>query len=154
MFYGIVLRLKDEFMVTFTDTDANLSLIMQEAKLFNLVTKFKYHCYGLRLRRNYPISIDYNGTKTYDATFIQRLNGIVTFFKNNGIEMEICNQASKNGVNIGLRLDVRQVLNSNKKPIFAASVLSTIVYCLEDRLDIEQMKKFVLPSIPKFKVTA
>ena len=54
-------------------------------------------------------------------------------------------------VDIGLRLDLRKFINRNRKPILAATVLSTIVYALEDRIDGEQMKKHRVSDIPKLQ---
>ena len=136
-------------MITITEKDTLLPAIMKEAKLYNLVTKQKYHVYGLRRENNPVVLIEY--CKDYvDEGFLNRLGDLLEFFKLNNIEIEFSNDYVERGIAIGLRIDLRKTLNKNEKPLLAASVLSTIVYCLEDRLDIEQMKKYKLSSIPTF----
>ncbi len=136
-------------MITATETDTLLPAIMREAKLHNLVTKLKYHAYGLRRENNPVVQIEY--CKDYaDDAFCNRLDSLKTFLELNGMEVEISTDYNDRDIAIGLRIDLRKTLNANDKPLLAASVLSTIVYCLEDRLDIEQMKKYKLSSIPTF----
>jgi len=135
-------------MITITETDTLVSAIMREAKLHNLVTKQKYHVYGLRRENNPVVLIEYADCYV-DDDFRNRLTSLIEFFKLNGIETEFSNESDGHDIAIGLRIDLRKTLNKNEKPLLAASVLSTIVYCLEDRIDIEQMKKYKLSSIPK-----
>ncbi len=136
-------------MITITETDTLLPAIMREAKLYNLVTKQKYHVYGLRRENNPAVLIEYADSYVTDD-FRNRLTSLIEFFKLNGIETEFSNETDDRSIAIGLRIDLRKTLNKNEKPLLAASVLSTIVYCLEDRVDIEQMKKYKLSSIPTF----
>ena len=136
-------------MITITETDTLLPAIMREAKLHNLVTKQKYHVYGLRRENNPVVLIEYADSYV-DDEFRKRLTSLIEFFKLNGIETEFSNEADDRSIAIGLRIDLRKTLNKNEKPLLAASVLSTVVYCLEDRVDIEQMKKYKLASIPTF----
>jgi hypothetical protein len=135
-------------MITITEKDTNLSLIMKEGKFFNLVTRLKYHVFGLKQENNSPILIQYE--KTYaDIEFISKVKSLVKFFKLNEIEVELNNASKSRQIDIGLRIDVRTLLNTHKKPLFAVSVLSTIIYCFEGRVDIEQMKKYKVSSLPK-----
>jgi hypothetical protein len=136
-------------MITITETDTLLPAIMREAKLSNLVTKQKYHVYGLRRENNPVVLIEYADCYVNDD-FRKSVTDLLEFFKLNNIEAEYSNESDERGVAIGLRIDLRKTLNKNEKPLLAASVLSTIVYCLEDRLNIEQMKKYKLSSIPTF----
>lgn len=136
-------------MITATETDTNIPAVMKEAKLYNLITKQSYHVQGLRRENNAVVLIEYAGCYA-DADFIKRLDSLTKFFKLNNIEIEISNESNSRRIDIGLRIDLRQTLNRNKKPLLAASILLTVIYCLEDRIDIEQMKKHKLPSIPKF----
>ena len=46
-------------MITITETDTLLPAIMREAKLYNLITKQKYHVYGLRRENNPVVLIEY-----------------------------------------------------------------------------------------------
>ncbi len=136
-------------MITITEKDTLLPAIMKEAKLYNLVTKQKYHVYGLRRENNPVVLIEYADCYVNDD-FRKRMTDLLEFFKLNNIEAEFSNESDSRDIAIGLRIDLRKTLNKNEKPLLAASVLSTIVYCLEDRLDIEQMKKYKLSSIPTF----
>jgi hypothetical protein len=136
-------------MITITETDTLLPAIMREAKLHNLVTKQKYHVYGLRRENNPVVQIEYADSYV-DDEFRKRLTSLIEFFKLNGIETEFSNEADDRSIAIGLRIDLRKTLNKNEKPLLAASVLSTVIYCLEDRVDIDQMKKYKLSSIPTF----
>ena len=136
-------------MITITEKDTLLPAIMKEAKLYNLVTKQKYHVYGLRRENNPVVLIEYADCYVNDD-FRKRVTDLLEFFKLNKIEAEFSNESDSRDIAIGLRIDLRKTLNKNEKPLLAASVLSTIVYCLEDRLDIEQMKKYKLSSIPTF----
>jgi hypothetical protein len=135
-------------MITITENDTNLPLIMKEGKLSNLVTKQKYHVFGLRQENNAPISIEYE-SGFLNESFKKRIKSLVEFFKLNEIDVECISNSSNRRIDIGLRIDVRQLLNPQGKPVFASSVLSTIIYCLEDRVNIEQMKQYKLPSMPK-----
>ncbi len=136
-------------MITATTSDTLLPVIMREAKLNNLITKLKYHVYGLRQQNNAVISIEYDNDYV-DEDFLERFADLLEFFKLNNIETEYTKDSGERTISIGLRIDLRKTLNKNDKPLLAASVLSTIIYCLESRLDIEQMKKYKLSSIPTF----
>ena len=74
-------------MISFTETDTNLPNVVRESKLFNLVTKHKFHVYGLRQKNNSPILIEYKND-IVDDRFREQLNSLVEFFKLNGIEVE------------------------------------------------------------------
>jgi len=136
-------------MITYTEVDTNVAEIVTETKLFNLNTIRKYHIYGLRQLDNPLILIEYSANHC-SAEFVSRLNSLIEFFKLNGIDASTFDGGESDKVDIGLRLDLRKHFNANKKPLLAASIVSTIVYCLEDRVDIEQMKKHKLSCIPTF----
>jgi len=135
-------------MITATQTDTNLSLIMREGKLNNLITKFKYHVYGLRRKNNAAVCIEYDDSYV-DENFHKKLKSLLQFFKLNEIDVETESYSGKTSIQIGLRLDLRKILNKNGKPLLATSILSTIVYCIEDRVDIEKMKTHKLSGIPR-----
>jgi len=137
-------------MITYTEKDINLSSIMRESKLYNLVTAVKYHIYGLRQVNNPVVSIDYE-ENSVNEKFIKGIKALTEFFKLNEIEVECFNSSGHRQTNIGLRVDLRKYLSSKKKPILASSILSTIIYCLEDRIDVEQISKYKLSKIPKFE---
>ena len=137
-------------MIDFNENDFKLTDISREAKLFNLVTRYRYRVYGLRQEENPPILIEYHFDKV-DEKFGERLKALVEFFKANGISVDSFAEAETNRVDIGLRRDLRAFVNKNDKPLFAASILSTIVYSLEGRVDLEQLKQFklrVTPTLP------
>ena len=136
-------------MIEFKETDFNLIKVKRESKLFNLVTRYKYFVYGLRQSDNSPILIEYHYDNV-DEHFGEKVEALVEFFKANGIEVEIYNRADNKGrVDVGLRRDLRAFVNKNRTPMLASSVISTIVYCLESRVDIDQLKKYKLALIPK-----
>ena len=139
-------------MIEFKETDFNMTKISRESKLFNLVTGYKYFVYGLRNQsENPPVMIEYY-YDNIDEMFEERLQALVEFFKDNGIEMELYSDSEdKTKINVGLRKDLRAVVNRNGKPLLAASILSTIVYTLEGRIDMHQLKNYKLSTIPKLK---
>jgi hypothetical protein len=138
-------------MIEFKEKDFNLTKIRRESKLFNLVTEYKYFVYGLRQADNPPIIIEYY-YDGIDENFEEKLSALVEFFKSNGVEVKTySNSEDKSKISIGLRKDLRAVVNRNGKPLLASSVLSTIIYGLENRLDIEQLKKYKLSNIPKLE---
>jgi len=138
-------------MNEFKEKDFNLTKIRRESKLFNLVTEYKYFVYGLRQADNPPIIIEYY-YDGIDENFEEKLSALVEFFKSNGVEVKTySNSEDKSKISIGLRKDLRAVVNRNGKPLLASSVLSTIIYGLENRLDIEQLKKYKLSNIPKLE---
>ena len=136
-------------MITITETDFNLRKILHESKLSTLVTRCKYHVLGLRQENNPAVLIEYSRSIA-NPKFKESLKSLVEFLERNGLEVQTYDDTSIRGVTIGLRRDVRAVLNSTGQPVFAASLLCTVVYSLENRVDIEQMKKYKLPSIPTF----
>jgi hypothetical protein len=138
-------------MIEFKETDFNLTQVKRESKLFNLVTAYKYFVYGLCMTDNQPILIEYHFDKV-DEHFDERLEALLEFFKANNIEVEIYNKSDKRGrIDIGLRRDLRAVVNKNGKPMLASSILSTIVYALEGRVDVDQLKKYKLSTLPKLQ---
>ena len=136
-------------MITITETDTNLPEVLTESKLHNLVTASRYHVYGLRREENPVVLIEYE-TAYVPSGFRERMDSLEAFLKLNGIIADVIKDSGDHCIEIGLRIDLRKVLNKNGKPLLAASVLKTIVYCLEDRLDIENMKRYKLASIPTF----
>ncbi len=136
-------------MITITDTDFNLKKILHESKLSTFLTRYKYHVVGLRTENNPAILIEYQKSISNEK-FKANLSSLAEFLERNGMEVQIYDDSNIRGVSIGLRRDVRSVLNSAGHPVFAASLLCTVVYSLENRVDIEQMKKYKLPSMPTF----
>lgn len=139
-------------MIDVTETDINMPAILTESKLGTLNTRFKYHAYGLRDVGNQPVCIEYNSDRVSrtDEDFEDKITALTLFFRSNGIEVETYSESENvNRIDIGLRKDLRTFVNRNGKPMLASSVLSTIVYTLEGRVDLEQMKKYKIAAIPK-----
>ena len=134
-------------MIEFNERDINLVAIRRESKLFNLVSRYKYHIYGLRQQDNPPILIEYNHSGVNEK-FDEKLSSVVTFLRGNGIEVDTYSESETSRVDIGLRKDLRLFENKNGKPLFASSILSTIIYTLEGRTDIGQLSKFKLTVVP------
>ena len=134
-------------MIEFIQNDTNLTKIQRESKLFNLVTRYKYRVYGLRQDNNPPVLIEYHYDKV-DEHFGEKLDAVVKFLKANNIQVDTYNEAETNRVEVGLRKDLRLVVNKNKKPLLAASLISSIIYALEGRTDLEQLKKYKIISMP------
>src|SRR5271169_4243539 len=111
-------------MIVFNEKDFNLTKVRFESKLANLITRFSYNIYGLKQDENPVVLIEYNYNKI-DEEFEKRMNDVIKFFLSNGIEIEKSSDSEKNKIDIGLRKDLRALLNSNKKPLFAASTLTT-----------------------------
>lgn len=139
-------------MIDFNENDTNLTKVRSESKLFNLVTRYKYRVYGLRQPDNPAVLIEYHYDRV-DGQFKEKLSALMEFLKANGIEAENYSESDNlNRVDVGLRKDLRTFVNKNGKPMLASAILSTIIYCLEGRIDIEQLKKFRLSAIPKLPV--
>lgn len=138
-------------MIDFNQNDFNLTKIRHETKLGNLTTRNKYRIYGLRQENNPLILVEYHYDKVC-RDFDTRIDAVVKFFKTNGIDVDVYNESEANRVDIGLRKDLRGMVNKHDQPIFAATVLSTIVYCLEGRIDLDQMSKYKLSKIPKITI--
>lgn len=138
-------------MIDFNQNDFNLTKVRHESKLANLITRQKYRIYGLRQAENPPVLIEYDGENVTED-FGKRLNVLVKYFKANGIEVETFDGSETQRVDVGLRKDLRAIVNQQEQPLFAASILSTIIYCLEGRIDLEQMAKYKLANIPKLPV--
>ena len=128
-------------MIEFNEKDFQLGTIRKESKLFNLQTKNAFRVYGLRKTGNSLIHLSYN-YDVVDDEFDERLEKLVEFFKNNGIPFEWESGGGTAKICIGLRRDLRD------HTILAASILQTIVYCLEGRLAIKT--DFKIKGIPRF----
>jgi len=137
-------------MITITNTDFNLKKILHESKLSTLTTRYKYHVYGLKQENNPTVLLEYNNDIA-SVQFKNNLEALIEFLERNGIEVQSYDDTEIRGVSIGLRRDVRDIVNKSGQPVFVSSLLCTIVYSLENRVDIEQMKQYKLSSIPKFK---
>jgi hypothetical protein len=138
-------------MIEFKETDFNLTKVRRESKLFNLITVNKYFIYGLRQSDNPTIMIEYHYNNV-EESFGERLDALKQFLTSNSIDVEIYDQSDNKGrVDIGLRKDLRSIVNKNRKPMLASSVLSTTIYALEGRIDIEQLKNYKLLTMPKLE---
>jgi hypothetical protein len=141
-------------MIDFTLTDFNLTKVRSESKLFNLVTRYRYKVYGLRQNDNPAVLIEFHYDRV-DGQFKEKISALIQFLKANGIDAESYSESdTPNKIDIGLRKDLRAFVNKNDKPMLAASILSTIVYCLEGRIDLDQLKNFKLSAIPKLPAVA
>ena len=139
-------------MIDFNENDFNLTKLKTESKLGNLLTRFKYRIYGLRQENNPAILIEYHHTRM-DSKFGEKVEALTAFLKSNGIEIETYSESDNtNRIDIGIRRDLRGFVNKNGKPLLASAILSTIVYCLEGRIELEQLKKFKLSAIPKLPI--
>ena len=134
-------------MIDFVKSDDKLPMIQQESKLFNLVTRYRYHIYGLRQEGNPPVVIEFHYDNV-DENFDKKVDAVSFFLEQNGIAVETYSQAETNRIDIGLRRDLRRILNSNKKPLLASAVLQSIIYALEGRADLEQLKKYRITVKP------
>jgi len=138
-------------MIEFKETDFNLTKVRRESKLFNLITVNKYFIYGLRQSDNPTIMIEYHYNNV-EESFGERLDALKQFLTSNSIDVEIYDQSDNKGrVDIGLIKDLRSIVNKNRKPMLASSVLSTTIYALEGRIDIEQLKNYKLLTMPKLE---
>lgn len=141
-------------MIDFCENDYNLVAIRRESKMFNLASRYPYRVYGLRQENNPPILIEYNYERVDDG-FEDRLTVLVEFFKAHGIQVDTYSESEDgNKVFVGMRRDLREHVNKNGKPILASAIVSTIIYCLEGRIDVDALGKYKLPSIPNFQANA
>jgi hypothetical protein len=128
-------------MIEFNDNDFNIEKISVDSKLFNLVTIYPYRVYGLKQGDNPLVLIEFN-SNVVDSDFMDRLNDLDKFFMANGIDFVAEDTEEGNKVFVGLRKDIR------KHVVLSSSILQTIVYCLENRLNLK--KEIKIPGIPKF----
>lgn len=135
-------------MVEFNENDFNLPVIRSETKLANLVTRYKYRVYGLRQEGNAPVLVEYRYNRV-DEHFEEKLEALKAFLKQHGIILEVWKDVDTKGIDVGVRKDVRGVLNKNKKPMFAAGIVSTIIYCLEGRVDLTELQRYKLSVVPR-----
>ena len=135
-------------MVEFNENDFNLVKISGESKLGNLVTRFKYRVYGLRQEGNPHVMVEYHYNRV-DEGFEERVNALAKFLKANGLTVQISHTANTKGVDVGLRRDLREVLNRNDKPMFASGIISTIIYCLEGRINLNELQNYKLSVVPR-----
>lgn len=139
-------------MIDFNENDFNLTKLKTESKLGTLLTRFKYRIYGLRQENNPAILIEYHHTRM-DNKFGEKVEALTAFLKANGIEVETYSESDNiNRIDVGMRRDLRGFVNKNGKPLLASAILSTIIYCLEGRIELEQLKKFKLSAIPKLPI--
>ena len=136
-------------MVEFNQNDFNLVKISGESKLGNLVTRHKYRVYGLKQEGNPSILIEYHYNKIEVEDFEERVEALRKFLKANNISVDVCNDANTKGIDIGMRKDLRGVLNKNGKPMFASGIISTIIYCLEGRVDLTELQKYKVSVVPR-----
>lgn len=131
-------------MIEFNEKDFQLASIRKESKLFNLQTKSAFRVYGLRKTRNPLVHLSYNYDVVEDE-FDEKLDKLVEFFKHNEIQFQWDSGSGVAKVCIGLRRDLRD------HTILASSILQTIVYCLESRLDVNPSYKIKgVPRFPKY----
>ena len=114
-------------MITINETDYNLTKILHESKLSTLTTRFKYRVYGLRQENNPAVLIEYD-SDVINKKFKTNLKHLSIFFEKNGIDYQTYDDSDIRGVSIGLRRDVRSILNSAGQPVF--SYFSSLYYNL------------------------
>lgn len=129
-------------MIDFNTKDYNIPAIKRESKLFNLKTVTEFRVYGLAQKYNNPpilLGCNPNSLVIHQHNFSQ----LKRFFSKRGIpiDMERDRKAEDGKVYIGLRRDLRS------HTLLSAAVLQTIVYFLENRLDLDL--SFEIPGIPK-----
>lgn len=128
-------------MIEFNEKDFQMSAIRRESKLFNLQTKNSFRVYGLKRKGNALVHLSYN-YDTVDEEFDDNLENLVEFFENNGIEFVWESGGGTPKICIGLRRDLRD------RVILSSSIIQTIIYCLEGRLEIKSGYK--VNGVPKF----
>ena len=127
--------------IEFNEKDFQMATIRRESKLFNLQTINNFRIYGLKRTGNVLVHLSYN-YDVVDDEFDDRLEKLIAFFHNNGIQFEWESGGGPERICIGLRRDLRD------HTVLTSSILQTIVYCLEGRLDIKP--SFKIKGIPKF----
>lgn len=127
--------------ISFNEKHHQLPTIRRESKLFNLQTANTFRVYGLRNEGNPLIHLSYN-YDIVDDEFDEKLEKLIAFFEANGIQFEWESGGGDEEICIGLRRDLRDHI------LLSASILQTIVYCLEGRLDVKPTYK--IKGIPKF----
>lgn len=135
-------------MVEFNENDFNLVAVRTETKLGNLTTRYKYRVYGLRQENNPPMLIEYHYNRV-DEEFEEKVKALTAFLKANGVSLDVDNHADTKGIDIGVRRDLRAVLNKNKKPMFVAGIISTAIYCLEGRIDLNEIQRYKVSVVPR-----
>lgn len=128
-------------MIEFNEKDFQMASIRRESKLFNLQTAHSFRFYGLKKAGNPLIHLSFNYDVVNDD-FEENVSNLSSFFSKNGIEFSNDSGGGTDKVCIGLRRDLRN------HTILCASILQTIVYCLEGRLDVKT--DFKIAGIPKF----
>lgn len=130
-------------MIEFNENDYNLPQIKSDSKLFNLMTMYPYRAYGLKKEANPLILLEFN-SNIVDQSFMDRLKDLDAFFTANGLDFLAEDTEEGEKMFIGLRKDLR------KHVVLSSTILQTMVYCLEDRLNVK--KDFKIAGIPKFDV--
>jgi hypothetical protein len=131
-------------MVEFNELDFGLNKVRIDSKLFNLLTKNAYRVYGLKNPNNPLIHVSYN-YDTVDEAFDKHIENLAAFFEQNGMKFIAESGGGSEKVCIGFRRDLREHV------ILTSSILQTIVYCLEGRLDLGNNKKAKITGLPKFE---
>lgn len=123
-------------MISINQKDERLPEISKEGNL-NFDTAHNYRIYGLKQEGNPPILVEY----TSDDIAIKKLQLIKGFFKTNKIKMEFAKlNEGKHDCYIGLRPDVRAEMK------VAIAALRTIIYTLENRLELKKTQKVKTPA--------
>ncbi len=129
-------------MISFNLKDYQLSAIRRESKLSNMRTKNEFRVYGLAQQyKNPPILIEAQAAVWENRQ--EELMELKNFFDSQGLpnQIGIDETIEDQTIFIGLRRDLRD------HTLLSTAVLQTIVYQLENRLDLNN--EFKVPGIPK-----
>jgi hypothetical protein len=125
-------------MISFNKNDYFLPSIEAESKFHTLAVQKHYRVFGLKNQDNPPVLIRY-GPEAIEETKVMQLHYV---FKKSGLIADFYRDYPK-GLSIGLRRDVRENVP------FAAALLQTIVYYLENKIDLP--KTFRIPMVNKLE---
>lgn len=133
-------------MISYNESDTNVMTICRnfESRGF---TKYKYYIYGLH-NSEVPVLIEH-GSNLGDEDKI-KLSSLSEFFKLNGIDVEFLAVNKRAQIDIGLRLDLRRIVNKHGNPTLASAIVSTIISTMEGSIDMKKLKTYEIPSKPKF----
>lgn len=124
-------------MITHNNNDINLTKIMEEGKLKTLSTISNYYIFGLR--SDWPEAVKIELPR--NGILNKRVESLIKFLDLNKISHTIIYITNSDEISIGLRRDLREML-INDKPLLASAILSTIIYCLDGRLNLKKLSTY------------
>lgn len=128
--------------VSFNTKDDNMAEILKESKLGSLLTKHEYRVYGLGFDQNPPLLISAQDSLVTS----EQEKTLTTFLKKNRIQIEFEDvNSSDRKIYIGIRRDLRDHVT------LCSSLIQTIIYFLEKRLEIPDGYDFGSPQSYSYK---